>query len=72
MRWQSLQGEKELKREAESDKNWFHPPNGNFRIRRSCIFHFLCSQTNMSSYTYVEFPFFAIMLLNVALNACKN
>ena len=35
------------------------------------VFHFLCSQTNMSSYTYVEFPFFAIMLLNVALNACK-
>ena len=36
------------------------------------VFHFSCSQTNMLSYAYVEFPFFAIMLLNVALNACKN
>ena len=35
------------------------------------VFHFSCSQTNMLSYAYVEFPFFAIMLLNVALNACK-
>ena len=41
MRWQSLQGEKELKREAESDKDWLHPPNGNFKIRRSCISFFM-------------------------------